>query len=157
MFNFMQSGQFPAKNAWKRLVCQAVRGQAEREWQCKVSTHVIFDGFSCIKPVLLKPCELWVLGRNVPNLQHHCVASIHIICRLYSDKFTKSCKLCKHDTINTNIIEHLFASCKDTADIRCSQSILNYWGINRFNRYSFMLKSKYTNYHYSYRMSSIVW
>ena len=31
MFNFMQSGQFPAKNAWTKLVCQAVWGQAERE------------------------------------------------------------------------------------------------------------------------------
>ena len=89
---------------------QAVRGQAEREWQCRVSSHVNFDGFSCIKPVLLKLCELWVLGRNVRNLQHHCVASIHIICRLYSDNFIKSCKLCKYDTININIIEHLFAS-----------------------------------------------
>jgi len=56
------------------------------------------------------------------------VVSIHIICRLYSDNFTKLCKLCKYDKININIIEHLFASCKDTADIRCtmSQSILNY-------------------------------
>ena len=48
------------------------------------------------------------------------------------------CKLCKYDTININIIEHLVASCKDTADIRCtmSQSILNNWGINIFFRYS---------------------
>jgi len=134
----MQSGQFPEKHAWKKLVCQAVRGQAEREWQGRVSSHVMFDGFSCIKPGLLKPCELWVLGRNVPNLQHHCVASIQIMCRLYSDYFTKSCKLCKYATININIIEHLVARCKDTADIRCtiSQSILNYWVINILNRYS---------------------
>ena len=41
IFNFMQSGQFPPKNAWKKLVCQAVRGQAEREWQCRVSSRVI--------------------------------------------------------------------------------------------------------------------
>ena len=118
MFNFMQSGQFPPKNAWKKLVCQAVRGQAEREWQCRVSSRVIFDGFSCIKPVLLKPCELWFLCRNVPNLQHHCVASIQIICRLYSDNFIKSCKLNIYDTININIIEHLFGSFKDIADVR---------------------------------------
>ena len=104
-----------------------------------------------IQPVLLKPYELWVLDRNVPNLQRHCVASIHIICRLYSDNFTK---LCKYDTIHINIIEHLFASCKDTADVRCTigQSILNYWGINIFNRYSCLN----TNYQYSYRISSIV-
>ena len=95
-----------------------------------MSSHVIFDGFCCIKPVLLKPCELWVLGRNVPDLQRHCVASIQIICRLYSDNFTKSCKLCKYDTINIDSIEHLFAF------ITISQSILNYWGINIFNRYS---------------------
>ena len=110
----MQSGQFPAKNAWKKLVCQAVRGQVERWWQCRLSTHVIVCGFSCMKLVLLKPCELWVLGRNVSNLQRQCVASIHLICRLYSDNITLSCKLCKYGTVNTNIIEHLFASCKET-------------------------------------------
>ena len=78
--------------------------------------------------MLLKPCELWVFGRNVPNLQHHCVASIQIICRLYSDNFTQSSK---YDTIDINIIEHLFASCKDTADLQStiSQCILNYWGL----------------------------
>ena len=98
-----------------------------------MSTNAIFDAFSCIKPVLFKPC-----GRNVPNVQRHCLASIHIIYLLYSDNFTQLCKLCKYDAININIIEHLFASCKDTADTRCtiSQSILNYWGINIFNRYS---------------------
>ena len=101
----------------------------------RVSTHAIFDGFSCIKPVLFKPCELWVLGRNVPDLWPYCVSSIQIMCRLYNDNFTKLCKLCKYDTVNFNIIEHLFASCKDTSDIRCtiSQSILNYWGIYILN------------------------
>ena len=97
-----------------------------------------FDGFSCIKPVLFIPCELWVIVRNVPTIQRHSVTSIHTMYRLYSDDFTKLCKLCKYDTININIIEHLFASCEDTADLQStiSQSILNFWGINIFNRYS---------------------
>ena len=88
-----------------------------------------------IQPVLLKPYELWVLGCNVPNLQHHCVASIQIICRLYSDNFTRSCKLCKYDTININIIEHLFASCK-TLLIYYKPVYFKLLGINIFNRYS---------------------
>jgi len=58
-------------------------------------------------------CCLNHVNRNVPKLQRHYVASIHIICRLYSDNFTKLCKLCKYDTININIIEHLSASCYD--------------------------------------------
>jgi len=75
MFNVMQSGQFPAKHAWKRLVCKAVRGQAEREWQCRMSSRVIFDGFSCIKPVLLKPCELLVLGNCIGFL----ISYVHML------------------------------------------------------------------------------
>ena len=103
-----------------------------------MSTRCIFDGFSWKKPVMFILREFWVLGRNVLNLQHYCGASIHIICRLYSDNFTKSCKLCKYDTININFNEHLFTSCKETVDILCTirQSILNYWGNNIFNIYS---------------------
>ena len=106
MFDFMQSGQFPAKNALSGCT------GSSRTWVAV--SFVIVCGFSCMKPVLLKPCELWVLGRNVSNLRRQCVASIHLICRLYSDNITLSCKLCKYGTVNTNIIEHLFASCKET-------------------------------------------
>ena len=80
-------------------ICQAVRGQAERERQGRMATNVCLC-FACIKPVLFIPCELWVLGRNVPKIQRHCVASIHM-CGLYCDNFTQSCKLYSCDTVNS--------------------------------------------------------
>ena len=79
------------KNAWEKLVCQAVRGQAEREWQCRMSSNVNFYGFSCIQPVLLKPCELWVLGRNVPNLTVWLAYTLFVDCIVTTSQSRGNC------------------------------------------------------------------
>jgi len=82
-----------------------------------------------------------ICGNSVAIWKNHCSETIVILCKFFSDTFTKCCSHCNHDV--QNVVEHLFTTCQSLFEQRSLlySLFIQEWGIDTIRNF-FNLSSR---------------
>jgi len=124
ILTFLQTGTFPSKIYWTKIVKENVYSIEENLWRERLVNDDDFQLFRIIHPNI-KPHKAWAVAKSFPEFRSDAKYVVDLCSIVRYDNRQLLCDKC--GILYQNIIEHLLVSCDRTRDKRDEfwQDIIN--------------------------------